>query len=66
MFFYQNKIDTLKYLIKIPLENVYKTTISKEVKQELENLLSIFISQSYSKKPNSLEFIKLLRSDKNE
>lgn len=59
-------VNTLKYLIKIPLESVYKIVISKEVKQELENLLSIFISQSYSKKPNSLEFIKLLRSDKNE
>jgi DNA repair protein RecO (recombination protein O) len=59
-------LNTLKYLVKIPLENVYKITISKEVKKELESLLSIFISQSYSKKPNSLEFIKLLRSDKNE
>ncbi len=59
-------INILKYLIKIPLENVCRLSISDQVKEELENLMSLFITQSFSKKPNSLEFIKLLRSDKNE
>lgn len=58
--------NILKYLIKTPLEHIYKLSVSKEVTYELESILSNFIFQSYSKRPNSLEMIKFLRSDKNE
>ena len=59
-------INALKYLIKTPLEKIYILNLSEDIKLELEELLSIFIKQSYSKKTNSLDFLKLLRSDKNE
>lgn len=57
-------VNALKYLINAPLENIYKLNLTAEVKLEIEELLSIFIKQSYSKKANSLDFIKLIRSDK--
>lgn len=52
--------NALKYLSKIPLENVYRVALSKETKEELNKVLSLFISQNYFRKPKSLEMLNYL------
>lgn len=52
--------NALKYLSKVPLENVYRVTLSKEVKGELYKLLSMLIEQNYFRKPKSLEMFNYL------
>lgn len=52
--------NALKYLAKVPLENIYRVTLSKEVKMELYKLLSMLIEQNYFRKPKSLEIFNYL------
>lgn len=52
--------NALKYLSKVPLENIYRVTLSKEVKEELYKLLSILIEQNYFRKPKSLRTFSYL------
>lgn len=63
----QGTFNALKYLTKTSLENVYRVTLSKEIKQELYNILSMVISQNYFRKPKSLETLNyLLNFENNE
>nr|WP_272507374.1 DNA repair protein RecO [Clostridium aestuarii] len=50
----------LRFLNNIELENINRISIPREVKNEIYKILNIFISQSYSKKPKSLEIFKYL------
>ncbi|MCT8976241.1 DNA repair protein RecO [Clostridium sp. CX1] len=52
--------NTLKYLSKISLENVYRVNLSEETKKELYKVLSLFIEQSYFRKPRSLDTLSYL------
>nr|WP_286207940.1 DNA repair protein RecO [Clostridium caldaquaticum] len=53
--------NTLKYLIKVPIENVYRLTLTKENKYELYKLLSNIIGDSFGKRPNSLETFDFIK-----
>lgn len=53
--------NSLKFLIKTPIENVYKLSLSKEAKVELNKLLAYIISDSFGRKPNSLETYNFLK-----
>lgn len=57
--------NALKYLTKIPLENVYRISLSKEIKEELYKILSLVISQNYFRKPKSLETLNYLLNFQN-
>jgi DNA repair protein RecO (recombination protein O) len=46
--------NALKYLTKVSIENVYRLTLTKEVKAELYKLLSNIISENFGRTPNSL------------
>lgn len=52
--------NALKYLSRIPLENIYRVTLSKETKKELYKILSLFIEQNYFRKPKSLNTLDYL------
>lgn len=47
--------NALKYLVKAPLENIYKLTLTKENKEELYKLLLSIIIDIFGKRPHSLE-----------
>lgn len=53
--------NSLKYLIKTPIENVYKLSLSSDTKLELNKLLSYIISDSFGRKPKSLETYNFLK-----
>ncbi|MBC2579238.1 DNA repair protein RecO [Clostridium sp. DJ247] len=52
--------NALKYLLKIPLENIYRVSLSEETKNELYKVLSLVISQNYFRKPKSLDTLNFL------
>ncbi|MDF2502837.1 MAG: repair protein RecO [Clostridium sp.] len=55
---------TLSYLSKLSLDKVYRVNLDSKIKDEVYNILSDLILQSYGKKPKSLEILdSLKRSD---
>ncbi|OFI07176.1 DNA repair protein RecO [Clostridium acetireducens DSM 10703] len=52
--------NALKFLNKVPLERVYRVSLSKEVKNEIYKVLYIFISENYFRKPKSLKLLNCL------
>lgn len=55
--------NTLKYFTKMPLENVYRVNITRQIKDELYKVLSIIISQNYYRKPKSLHILNYLKEE---
>lgn len=59
--------NALKFLSVASIEKVLRVVLSKQVKEELAKILSIFIISNYGRKPKSLEIFNYLkRSDENE
>ncbi len=57
--------NALRFLSKMSFENIYRVSLTDEVKEELYKILSIFISQNYFKKPKSLETLYYLKGVNN-
>lgn len=53
--------NALRALSNMSFENIYRVTLSAEVKEELYKILSTTISQNYFKKPKSLETLNYLK-----
>ncbi len=53
--------SALKYLVKVPIENVYRLNLSKEVKCELFKLLTNIIADNFSRTPNSLQAFNYIK-----
>jgi DNA repair protein RecO (recombination protein O) len=47
--------NSLRYLLKVPVENLYKLSLTSEVKEELYKLLTHIITNSFGRRPNSLQ-----------
>lgn len=59
--------NALRVLTKLPIEKVYRLGLSDEIKSELNNILSLIISQNYSRKPKSLELFNFIKGvEKND
>ncbi|AYD40972.1 DNA repair protein RecO [Clostridium fermenticellae] len=52
--------NTIKYLYRVQLENIYKLNLSRNIKNEVYKVLKIFIEQSYFRKPRSLDTLNSL------
>lgn len=56
--------NALKFLSVASIDKVLRVVLSKQVKEELAKILSVFIVSNYGKKPKSLEILNYLkRSD---
>lgn len=53
--------NSLKYLIKVPIENVYRLNLTKDIKEELFKLLTNIISENFGRKPNSLKAFEYIK-----
>lgn len=53
--------NSLKFLNNVALDKVYRLTLSKEVKDELYRVISVLISNNYSKKPKSLQMFDFIK-----
>lgn len=57
----------LKVLNNIAIDKIYRLTIPKDIKIELEKLLKIFIANNYSRAPKSLQILNFIKeSEENE
>lgn len=54
--------QALRFLSKIPFQNLYRLTLTKETKEELYKITSYIISQNYLRKPKSLEALNFLKN----
>lgn len=55
--------STLNYLNKLPLGKVHRVSLNDNVKREIYEILSEFISNDFAKKPKSLEILNLLKKE---
>lgn len=55
--------NVLKFLERTPMENIHKILVNRQIKDELYKVLNIFINQSYSKRPKSLEIFNYLKEE---
>ena len=53
--------SALKFLNHTSMDKVYRLTLTKEIKKEVEKINTMIISSNYSKKPNSLEMLKYIK-----
>lgn len=53
--------NILRFLDKSPIENIHRISVPTELKKEIYKILNIFISQSYEKRPKSLEILEYLK-----
>jgi DNA repair protein RecO (recombination protein O) len=53
--------NALSYLVRTPITNIYKLNLSKEVKEQIYNVLSIVIYNNFGKAPHSLEMLNIFR-----
>jgi DNA repair protein RecO (recombination protein O) len=59
--------NSLKYLSRTSLENIYKLTLDSKVKDELYKILSEIIAENYGRAPNSLKAFNFFKGvDLNE
>lgn len=55
--------NALKFLSKISMDKIYRVNLSTKMKNEIYVILNDLISQSYGKKPKSLEILNSLRRE---
>jgi DNA repair protein RecO (recombination protein O) len=63
----RSAFNALKFLNNIPLDKVYRLSLSKEIKDELYRITSSLIANNYSRKPKSLQMFDFIKEgEKNE
>lgn len=53
--------NALKFLSNTSSDKVYRLNLSKDIKQEIEKVITFIISSNYARKPKSLEMLKYLK-----
>ena len=55
--------SAMKFLDTVPLDKVYRVSLSKEVKDEIYRAISMLISGNYSRKPKSLQMLDIFKGE---
>jgi DNA repair protein RecO (recombination protein O) len=53
--------NALKYLVKVSIENVYRLTLTKDVKDEIYKFLANIIADNFGRRPNSLQMFEYIK-----
>lgn len=53
--------NSIKFLMKTPMDKIYKLNVNKEVKEDIKKVITYMISSNYSKKPKSLEMLNYIK-----
>jgi DNA repair protein RecO (recombination protein O) len=53
--------NSIKFLIKTPMDKLYRININDDVKREINKVTSYIISSNYSRKPKSLEMLNYIK-----
>lgn len=57
--------NSLRFLNNTPLDKVYRLSLSEEVKKEIFNIMSLLISNNYSRRPKSLQMLEFIKEGEN-
>lgn len=52
--------NSIKFLMKTPMDKIYKLNVNEEVKRDIRKIITHIISSNYSKKPKSLEMLNYI------
>ncbi|GAA0763667.1 DNA repair protein RecO [Clostridium sartagoforme] len=53
--------NAIKFLMRTPMDKIYKLNINEEVKKDISKITTFIISSNYSKKPKSLEMLNYIK-----
>lgn len=53
--------NSIKFLMKTPMDKIYKLNINDDVKKDIRKITTFIISSNYSKKPKSLEMLNYIK-----
>ncbi|WP_411168637.1 DNA repair protein RecO [Clostridium sp. MB05] len=53
--------NAIRFLLKTPMDKIYKLNINAEVKKDISRVTTFIISSNYSKKPKSLEMLNYIK-----
>lgn len=53
--------NALRFLSKTPMDKIYRLNITKEVKNQIEKVITFIINSNYSRKPKSLEMLNYIK-----
>ena len=53
--------NAIKFLLKTPMDKIYKLNIKDDVKKDIRKVTTFIISSNYSKKPKSLEMLNYIK-----
>ena len=61
LFISRSAFNALKFLNSLPLDKVYRLTLTKEIKKEINKILSLLITNNYSRRPKSLQMFDFIK-----
>lgn len=53
--------NSIKFLMKTPMDKLYKLNLNSDLKKEISRITSYIISSNYSRKPKSLEMLNYIK-----
>lgn len=53
--------NSIKFLMKTPMDKLYKLNLNNDLKKEISKITSYIISSNYSRKPKSLEMLNYIK-----
>ena len=53
--------NSIKFLMKTPMDKLYKLNLNSDLKKEISKVTSYIISSNYSRKPKSLEMLNYIK-----
>ena len=53
--------NSIKFLMKTPMDKIYKININDDVKKDIRKVITHIISSNYSKRPKSLEMLNYIK-----
>lgn len=61
LFISKGTYNALRFLMNMSMDKLYRLNLNDEIKNEIEKVITFLISNSYAKKPKSLDMLKFIK-----
>lgn len=61
LFISKGAYNSLRFLMNIDVDKLYRLNLNKEIKAEIEKVITFLISNNYAKKPKSLDMLNFIK-----
>ncbi|NRY61839.1 DNA repair protein RecO [Clostridium beijerinckii] len=61
VFISKGAYNALRFLMNMDIDKLYRLNLNHEIKSEIEKVITFLVSNSYAKKPKSLEMLKFIK-----